>query len=110
MDELDNPEGQGSYGMVMPFVTVASKGGPHDDESYAAGFEMGGLDATLKALAPFTALVRMPVTIRSVNREQADLIAMKHGFTIDDVMWTDESGPDGWDVIVVRRDVAGGDE
>lgn len=105
-EELDDA---GGYGLVMPFVTVASKGGPHDDEAYVAGFEMGGLDATLKALAPVHALVKLPFTIHSVSRGQADLIAMKHGFTVEDVEWVaGEPMADGWSMIIVRRDVIGG--
>ena len=41
-----------SYGLLMPFVTVVSKGGPHEDESYAAGWEMGVLDARLEFEKP----------------------------------------------------------
>src|SRR5688572_15583154 len=32
---------------AMPFVSVASNGGPHDDDSFVAGFEMGALHALL---------------------------------------------------------------
>lgn len=38
------------YGLVMPFVSVASKGGPYDDDAYAAGWAMGALDAKLGAI------------------------------------------------------------
>lgn len=38
------------YDLVMPFVTVTSAGGPHDDDAYVAGFEMGALDACLRRL------------------------------------------------------------
>lgn len=65
------------YEMVMPFVTVTSKGGPHDDEPYTAGWEMGGLYARMEFTVvhyPFT------LTIRSESVPQADLIAMKFGY------------------------------
>lgn len=75
MDEIG-----AQYGLVMPFVTVKSKGGPHDDDSYAAGFEMGRLDADLKVAK--TCAHSVIGMIRSENRDQADLIAMKNGFIL----------------------------
>jgi hypothetical protein len=62
--------------LVMPFVAVASKGGPYDDGAYCAGYEMGQLD-TLLERGPRGRLER---TIRSANAAQADLIAMQHGY------------------------------
>jgi hypothetical protein len=78
------------YGLVMPFVTVASKGGPHDDAAYVAGWEMGALDEVLD-LADGIA-VSVDRTIRAENREQADLIAMKHGFRAE--FDTDDEHPE----------------
>jgi hypothetical protein len=72
--------GQPEFGLVMPFVTVQSKGGPHDDDSYVAGFQMGGLDANLKVAKTVSHSVLG--LIRAENRDQADLIAMKHGFNM----------------------------
>jgi len=73
MTDEANDEG---YGLVMPFVTVASKGGPHDDQSYVAGWEMGALDARLEHERP--AVLEMPIQLDNV--QQADLLAMKHGY------------------------------
>lgn len=75
------------YALVMPFITCASNGGPHDDTSYVAGWEMGALDAILNISAGIA--VEVNRTIRVENQPQADLIAMKHGFhavfeTVDD--------------------------
>lgn len=70
-DETPEP----SFDLVMPFVTVASKGGPHDDDAYVAGYEMGHLDAILS-----TGLPIFETTIHAVNTGQADLIAMKHRY------------------------------
>lgn len=79
---------EASYGLVMPFVTVASKGGPHDDESYTAGWEMGALDV---ALANDTTGYHEQV-IHTANAAQADLVAMKHGYASEvvqvDDMWS----------------------
>lgn len=82
-----------SHELVMPFVAVTSRGGPFDDAAYTAGYEMGLLDAALQAAAG-------PIverTVREENREQADLLAMRHGWTIEC------SAPqDGWTFAVFR--------
>lgn len=65
--------------LTMPFVSVTSNGGPHDDESYACGFEMGSLDARLR-VAAFLGTKPEREVIHTSNVEQTDLIAMKHGF------------------------------
>lgn len=75
MSEAD--EGDAEYGLVMPFVSVASKGGPFDDVAFAAGYEMGLLDELLANSYTFGLVAR---TLRVENQEQADLIAMRHGW------------------------------
>jgi hypothetical protein len=75
---MADDEEQG-YGLVMPFVSVASKGGPYDDDAYAAGWAMGALDTRL-------AMSFVPVheeTVRAADVPQADLIAMKHGYRME---------------------------
>lgn len=69
-------DGPGDYGLVMPFLSVASQGGPHEDIAYVAGWEMGALDAELSLSHPPT----LDRAIRCANARQADLIAMKHGY------------------------------
>jgi hypothetical protein len=64
--------------LVMPFVVVASEGGPYDDEAFTAGWEMGSLDATLRYNRAH--FLRLP--LRTASMDQVDLIAMKHGYTI----------------------------
>lgn len=83
---MSNGDEEPGYGLVMPFVTVTSKGGPHDDESYVAGYAMGQLDATLASGVP-----KHDVTIRADCEAQADLLAMRYGYrsVIGDV-------DDGW--------------
>lgn len=65
-------------GLVMPFVSVSSKGGPYDDVAYAAGWAMGVLDARL---------CQRPLlheeTIRTADVQQADLVAMKYGYRME---------------------------
>ena len=65
----------------MPFVTVASQGGPHDDQAYAAGWEMGSL-ATLLGIYRDHPHVHEQ-TIHAANQTQADLIAECHGYATD---------------------------
>lgn len=83
---MSEPE-EADYDLVMPFATVASKGGPYDDQSYVAGYEMGHLDYRLADYA----CQYHEATVRSANTPQADLIAMRHGFAVnvhsDDGEW-----------------------
>ena len=66
------------YGLIMPFVTVTSKGGPHDDEAYTAGWAMGTLDRDLsRSIGPVE-----QDTILTSNLPQADLIAMRYGWNM----------------------------
>ncbi len=62
------------YELVMPFLPVVSRGGPYDDEAFAAGYRMGRLDGDLAQG------VDHPRPIGVGEREQADLIAMRHGY------------------------------
>jgi len=78
---------------VMPFVTVKSAGGPHDDDAYTAGFEMGHLDAFLNA-GHHGAFTTHCVPIQAVNREQADLLAMRWHFTSTFAEFGDETDPE----------------
>jgi len=70
---------QTEYEVELPFVSVKSKGGPHDDDSFAAGFEMGTLDVILGT--PY--LQSHVMTIQTANVKQADLIAMHYDFKME---------------------------
>lgn len=89
---------EAEYGLVMPFVTVASKGGPHDDESYCAGYAMGLLDARLSAGGE-----QEPETVRESCVPQVDLLALKYGYTIQ----VEASEVDGWHFITFTQVEAG---
>lgn len=82
-DELD-------FQLNLPFVNLVSSGGKYDDESFCAGFEMGLLDFRLFQAAAIQAKI-LHATIRTANKGQADLIAMKHGMIIEEAH-TDDSG------------------
>ena len=77
----DEPE----FGLVMPFLPVASKGGPYNDSAYAAGYEMGLLDNYLAS----TGALRHRLTLRRENLRQADLLAMRHGWRAEFVAGAD---------------------
>lgn len=82
----DNNEEEFGYSeLLMPFLPVQSKGGPHDDAAFVAGWEMGHLDGLLQvaeaAQVPLSDWVpECGQNIHRENREQADLIAMRYGF------------------------------
>lgn len=82
------------YGLVMPFVTVASNGGPHDDESYVAGCAMGLLDAILKVSCP-----RESVPVRESSLAQADLLAFRYGY----ITRVESTEVDGWAMVTFLR-------
>lgn len=81
------------YDLVMPFLPVQSRGGPHDDDAFVAGYEMGLLDAQL-GRSEFD----QGRAIRVDNREQADLIAMRHGYVAE---FASDDGT-GWVCMKVR--------
>lgn len=72
---------------VMRFVTLASEGGPHDDDSYLAGWECGGIDHRLQLCAAAFA-EPLPMLVRTTNLAQIDLLATRYGFTVDHVEHT----------------------
>jgi hypothetical protein len=71
--------------LVMPFITVTSKGGPHDDNAYVAGYTCGRLDALLGMYAHLGVLGHEQWFAADVA-PQVDLIAMKNGYhaVVDD--------------------------
>lgn len=82
------------YELVMPFVVVTSKGGPYDDEAFAAGWACAEIDQALKAVAPWNATFAR--TIRTTVVPQVDLIAMKHGYQLTYDEDADRERGDGW--------------
>lgn len=75
--------------LVMPFVVVASVGGPFDDQAYCAGYEMGALDSRLAAAACH-GLGCPTVTVLRGNVAQVELLAMKHGMICEELHPTGE--------------------
>jgi len=71
----DEPE----YELVFPFIVVTSKGGPYDDDAYAAGWEAATFEAEI-ANIPVGKSLDYSTTVRTDNVPQCDLIAMKYGW------------------------------
>lgn len=84
-DEYDDRE---PMSLVLPFVCVASVGGPYADEAFAAGWQAGTIAAKLadRRIAVMTEMVRTPLV------EQLDLVAMDAGYSTDTLDVLD----DGW--------------
>ena len=70
------------YGLVMPFVVCASKGGPYEDQAFCAGYHAGSIDRELQHCA-LNGLSPDAVTVETSLVPQIDLIAMRHGFRIE---------------------------
>jgi hypothetical protein len=85
---MSDHEHDAEFSLRMPFVTVRTNGGPHHDDSYVAGFEMGSLDRLLSEVKPAT----WHVAIHAENRAQADLIAMANGYRVE----MSSEALDGW--------------
>ena len=86
------------YELVMPFVVVASTGGPYDDEAYCAGVELGRLDHDLLTMC--TWVDQFEALIRLDNVPQVDLLAMQYGWTVDHDA---DQAYDGWIMVTLQR-------
>lgn len=89
--EDPSDEGATRWGLLMPFVCCASVGGPYHDEAFVAGVQIGTLDQMLAERAGHGGPTPQPVLLYATLEEQADLVAMRHGF-VADVVGRD----DGW--------------
>lgn len=86
------------YGLVMPFVVCASRGGPYDDAAFVAGYEMGQLAEHLRVAAAI-GVMEYRATLREASKPQVDLIAMQHDWVVE--RWNDEF-PE-WGVVTFKR-------
>lgn len=100
-------ETDAEYELFMPFIVVESQGGPYPDEAFVVGYELGLLDQELQTFANVGPGRGTPIGryIHTLGLPQADLIAMRNGYTIDtseghsDATWTwiefQPDAPDG---------------
>lgn len=91
------------YGLLMPFLPVKSKGGPHDDDAFVAGWEMGKLDAYLSQDMSQLHTIAYTTLVHEENWQQTDLLAMRYGFTAKFA-----EPQDGWVAVRLTRGL--GDE
>lgn len=70
------------FSLMMPFVVVESNGGPYDDAAFVAGYQCGLVDAKLAAASAVGANHLVEVCYADL-RGQIDLVAMRHGYTVD---------------------------
>jgi hypothetical protein len=102
---FEDEDGEG-YELLMPFVVTKSHGGPWDDESFVAGWELGRLDAALGQAEgiDFTRSLTVTAQIRTDGVPQAELIAMKHGFVLT-AREVDPGVAPGWSILDITREV-----
>lgn len=86
----DREEAQ--YELAMPIILAKSNGGPFDDAAVVAGMTCGALDQELTITAALHTLPRERY-IDAPLIEQADLIAMRHGYLLKR---GDLDEPSGW--------------
>ena len=68
--------------LVIPFVIVESKGGPYQDESFVAGYQVGQIATQLEVTAAIGApSLELPIVRRAIL-PQLELHAMHHGFPV----------------------------
>ncbi len=86
------------YELIMPFIVCQSNGGPYDDDSFVAGWELGKLDVELPTHAAlgYQSLSRLA---HAGTVPQVELLAMKHGFRVRHV----SDDQDGWVNIDLER-------
>lgn len=94
-----------TWGLIVPFVVVESKGGPYNDQAFTAGYEMGIADMRCRIGNEAGANdLRFPI-VRTDCLPQLDLIAMHHGYTMH-VHPADDTLPE-WSACTLRSQHAG---
>jgi hypothetical protein len=97
-----------SWEPVIPFEIVASKGGPHEDLAFVAGFRLGSLNAAFSIGHRCGEPSVMSVMLRCEELHQADLLAMSHGFVATAniaALTPDNEGSDGheWHAVTFQK-------
>ena len=101
-------EHQHQFMLAMPFVACKSHGGPYDDESYVAGWEMGALAERLGMMVLVGAIPQPVLTIHRANLEQLDLVVMPFGWHAVEITgeWREEWGleepMDPWVLVQIQ--------
>lgn len=75
----DDEQSEPRWVLLMPFIVVASEGGPYEDAAYSAGWEAGQVDHQAATLAVGGSI---EATVHVENLPQIDLVAMRRGCTV----------------------------
>jgi len=94
----DSEDGIEDFGLIMPFVACRSAGGEYDDNSFTAGWLACSVDDHLATLPE--GHMAYAFSIQPEMKDQMDLIAMRHGFTLK--IMSDEYLPD-WLGVTFER-------
>lgn len=86
----DQEPDEAGYGLVYPFVCVASVGGPWDDQAFVAGARFGQIVAELKAKPRV-----YETTVEPDLVSQLDLLAMHEGYSLSH----EEAVPGEWEYV-----------
>lgn len=103
----DDSGGSVEYGLVMPFVVCRTNGGPYDDQSFVAGYQVAAIDSALVVAAAIGASV-IPVA-QCVYRPllpQLDLVGMRHGYRMRSHDVTAGDDAETWSTVEFYRDAA----
>lgn len=101
---MGDESGSVEYGMVMSFVACRSQGGPYNDQSFVAGFQVGTIDGALAAAAGIGASI-LPVAhcVYRALLGQLDLIAMRHGYQMRSAPVTAGDDTETWSTVEFYR-------
>lgn len=100
MDDADVPA-EDSWGLLVPFTCVNSRGGPFDDDAFVAGMQVGQADRALQMLAASNADHASWTTVVDARVvDQLELLAMHRGFPVLDVVYP--PGSEGWAQVTFR--------
>lgn len=80
-DDMDSPQDESGYALVMPFVICKSNGGPLEDHAFVIGYSLGKIDAELEICETLHSMP-YPRYVRVEAVQQLDLIAMRYGFVL----------------------------
>jgi hypothetical protein len=72
----------GNLCLAMPLVAAQSEGGPFEDTAFVAGWQIGGIDTTLKVGAAIGMTQSTPILVDKLLAKQLDLVALKHGYQV----------------------------
>jgi hypothetical protein len=94
------PDPEDAHELLYPFTVCTSAGGPYDDDTFTAGYQVGALDQALR-VAHACSVDTISRVIFATLADQAELVGMARGFAI----MTRDADPDGptWVCVTFTR-------